>query len=103
MSKWKDFSTGFALISISAGISASVMCGILPKSWIESLLHADPDGGSGIAELLFAIFLVAIGAAITLCACRRSSVQRGSEHLKPCEWYPSEPRESPAPAASRRA
>lgn len=64
MSKVKGFSTGFGLITIATG----VLFGTLPRNWIEFFFHADPDGGSGILEVLFALALVAMGAGIVLYA-----------------------------------
>jgi O-antigen/teichoic acid export membrane protein len=69
MSKVKSFSAGFAVITIAAG----VLFGILPRNWIELFFHADPDGGSGILEVLFALGLIAMGAGIVLYAARRRS------------------------------
>jgi hypothetical protein len=66
MSKVKGFSTGFAVITIAA-----VLFGTLPRNWIELLFHADPDGGSGILELFFALSLVALGAGVILYAATR--------------------------------
>jgi len=65
MSKIKGFSAGFAVIMIAA----CVLFGTLPRNWIELFSHADPDGGSGILELLFA--LAAMGAGIVVYAARR--------------------------------
>ena len=64
MSKVKGFSTGFGLITIATG----VLFGTLPRNWIELFFRADPDGGSGILEVLFALALVAMGAGIVLYA-----------------------------------
>jgi hypothetical protein len=69
MSKVKGFSAGFGLITIAAG----VLFGTLPRNWIELLFRADPDGGSGILELFFALALVAMGARIVHYAARRCS------------------------------
>jgi hypothetical protein len=69
MRKFKGFSAGFALIMIAAG----VLFGTLPRNWIELFFRADPDGGSGILELLFALALVAMGAGIVLYAAIRCS------------------------------
>jgi len=69
MSKIKVFLSGFGLITIAAG----VLFGALPRNWIELFFRADPDGGSGIIELLFALALVAIGAGIILYTAKRCS------------------------------
>jgi hypothetical protein len=67
MSKVKGFSAGFGLITIVVG----VLLNTLPGNWIELYFRADPDGGSGILELLFALTLVALGAGIVLYAAMR--------------------------------
>ena len=67
MSKVKCLSAALAAITIAAG----VLFGILPRNWVELFFHVDPDGGSGLLELLFALALVAMGAGIVLYAARR--------------------------------
>lgn len=69
MSKVKDVATRVGLTAIAVGILFSA----LPKNWIELSFHADPDGGSGILELLIALALIAVGAGIALYAARRRS------------------------------
>jgi len=76
MSKVKGFSTGFGLITIAAG----VLFGTLPRNWIELFFRADPDGGSGILELIFALALVAMGGGIVLYAVRWPS---GTKSIAP--------------------
>jgi hypothetical protein len=69
MSKVKDIAARAGLIAIAVGM----LFGILPGNWIESSFHADPDGGSGILELLIALALIVVGAGIALYAARRRS------------------------------
>ena len=69
MSKVKRFSATLAAVTIAAG----VLFGILPRNWIELFFRADPDGGSGTLEVLFALALVALGAGLVVYAARRWS------------------------------
>jgi hypothetical protein len=69
MSKVKGSSVGVGLIAIAAG----VLFGTLPRNWIELFFRADPDGGSGTLEVLFALALVALGAGLVVYAARRWS------------------------------
>jgi O-antigen/teichoic acid export membrane protein len=84
MSKVKCFSAALAVITIAAG----VLFGILPKNWIELFFHADPDGGSGLLELFFALALIAMGAGMVLYAARRRSRAKSNAARTARRFFP---------------
>ncbi len=56
-----------SLITLGALLVAiGLSWALLPKRWIEEVIGFEPDGGSGLVELLLAI--VPAGAGITLIA-----------------------------------
>jgi hypothetical protein len=63
-----DRITVFALC-VTAIIAAAY--GLLPKNWIELQLGVDPDGGSGLLELLLVAVPVAMGLRVAVSTFRR--------------------------------
>jgi hypothetical protein len=55
-----------AMIAIAAG----VLAGVLPKEWIEESIGFEPDGGSGLVELLFIAVPIVAGALLAAQALR---------------------------------
>ena len=84
MSKVKGFWAGFALTTIVAG----VLLGTLPRNWIELLFRTDPDGGSGILELLLALGLVALGAGVVLSAAWRLTRSKANAPRTSKRFFP---------------
>lgn len=60
MSRWQRLCSIVVPISVAIGF----VFGILPRNWIELRLGFDPDGGSGLFELL----LILIPVAIAVCS-----------------------------------
>jgi hypothetical protein len=56
---------GAVLVALGGGYA------VLPKDWIEQVLHLDPDGGNGVIEMLLPLALLAAGAALVLRAALR--------------------------------
>jgi hypothetical protein len=60
MSRWQRLCSIVVPISVAIGL----VFGFLPRNWIELRLGFDPDGGSGLLELL----LIFIPVAIAVCS-----------------------------------
>lgn len=60
MSRWQRLCSIVVPISVAIGL----VFGFLPRNWIELRLGFDPDGGSGLLELL----LILIPGAIAVCS-----------------------------------
>jgi hypothetical protein len=57
MSRANRIKTAVAGLLILAG----VLFAVLPKDWIEETFHVEPDAGSGVLEVAFALVPVAVG------------------------------------------
>jgi hypothetical protein len=80
MTQWKRSSTIVLPLCAAAGI----LFGLLPRTWIEFRLGIDPDGGSGLFELLLAALPIAIGLGSTL---RQIRPYRKHDFIKlPTKW-----------------
>jgi hypothetical protein len=52
------------LLVAGVAIAVGALAAFLPKQWIEEVIGVEPDGGSGLFELLFVIVPIAIGFLI---------------------------------------
>jgi hypothetical protein len=52
--------------AITAFLLLALVFSVLPHTWIESIFGVDPDGGSGVLELMFISVPVAIAFAAYL-------------------------------------
>jgi hypothetical protein len=60
MSRWLRL----PFVSITASLLVTLVFSVLPRTWIESSFAVDPDGGSGVIELM----LVSVPLAIAFAA-----------------------------------
>jgi hypothetical protein len=68
------------LVLAAVAIAAGLLASLLPNQWIEQVIGIEPDGGSGLFELLFVAAPIAAGvvlAAQALLAERRLRWQPG--------------------------
>lgn len=83
MSRWQRLCSIVVPISVAIGL----VFGFLPRNWIELRLGFDPDGGSGLFELL----VILIPVAIAVCSAvfvfkprqRSSSIVENDRALHP--------------------
>jgi hypothetical protein len=67
------------LLVAGIAVTVGILAAFLPKQWIEQVMGVEPDGGSGLFELLFVVVPIATGfllAAHALLGRRLSSRPR---------------------------
>jgi hypothetical protein len=62
MTRWKQI----AILTSSVCVAAGIAFALLPRTWIELRLGADPDGGSGLIEFLLAALPLMVGLALAI-------------------------------------
>jgi hypothetical protein len=60
------------MTAVSISVAVGIMFGVLPRNWIELRLGIEPDGGSGLLELLFASIPIAAAAPVAIFMWRAS-------------------------------
>ena len=71
MTRWQRLCSIVVPISVSIGIVFS----FLPRNWIELRLDIDPDGGSGLIELLLILIPVALAVCTAIFVLSRNGAR----------------------------
>ena len=80
MTRKEKVKTVWGAVLLVAGLGLS----LLSTAWVEETLGAEPDGGSGLLELLLALVPAAVGlwllGTVALSRMRRRAVHRAGGH-----------------------
>jgi hypothetical protein len=68
-------------IALPVCVATGIIFGLLPRTWIELRFGVDPDGGSGLYELLLVALPIAAGVGLAI---RRIKLDRNiaSQHAE---------------------
>jgi len=79
MTRWQRLCSIVVPISVSIGI----VFGFLPRNWIELRLGIDPDGGSGLIELLLILIPVALAVSTAIFVFKPQPGTQSNEEAEP--------------------
>jgi hypothetical protein len=68
MSRWQRLS----FIAVPVSVVLGLLFSVLPRTWIESTFAVDPDGGSGVLELMLVSVPVPLAIAFAAYLFRKS-------------------------------